>query len=244
MNGSGPPYPLGAQSSPFNPWTTIISQYANSSVLDAMILSFNAAVDQTQNIDNFYAMIWNIQTAQGYGLDVWGRIVGVTRTIKLPIAPSSEYFGFEEAAGSWVGFSPVDGGSFFGGGAVTSNFNLSDAEFQLLILAKAAGNISDGSIESINNILLNLFPGRGDCYVIDNQNMTMEYFFTFQLTVIEQAIIAQTNVLPRPVGVATSIVISIPPVVPETPPSFILGSAVQGRFAAIYRQFRYNQQGS
>ncbi len=235
---SGPPYPAGAQTSPFNPWTTIISQYANSPVLDAMILSFNSAMDQTQNIDNFYSMIWNIQTAQGYGLDVWGRIVGVIRTIQLPLAPTT-YFGFEEA-GSWLGFDPAAGGIFFGGGAVTSNFNLSDDQFRLLILAKAAGNISDGSIESINNILLNLFPGRGDCYVIDNQDMTMEYFFTFQLTDVEQAIIAQSNVLPRPVGVGATVVISLPSPVPPIPPNLL---GLYRRFTATtsaFNRFRYN----
>lgn len=204
---TGPPYPTPEPAaSPFDPWTTIISQYANSPILDEIILEFNAAVDQTENINNFYDMIWNVATAVGYGLDVWGRIVGVTRVVQLPNAVPA-YFGFEEASGSWSGWGGGGGGGiFWSGGSPTSNALLSDDQFRLLILAKAAGNISDGSIPSINQILLTLFAGRGDCYVIDNQNMTMTYFFSFALTPIEAAIIAQQNVLPQPAGVAITIV--------------------------------------
>jgi hypothetical protein len=215
---SGPPYPAPVPGSnaigrfiigvspigdisPFNPWTTIIEQYANSPILDDMILAFNAAMDQTENMSNFYDMIWNIQTAVGYGLDVWGRIVGVSRTVQLPV--SAQYLGFEEA-GSWTGFGQ---GGFYSGGGAAANFVLSDADFRTLIYAKAAGNISDGSIPSVNNILLTLFPNRGACYVVDNQNMSLEYFFSFPLTPVEQAIVNQSGVLPSAAGVAVSIVV-------------------------------------
>lgn len=65
-----------------DPSITIISQYANSPALTGMIDSFNAAVDTTDDLANFYAWVWNVSTAQGFGLDIWGRIVGVTRTIQ------------------------------------------------------------------------------------------------------------------------------------------------------------------
>lgn len=60
---------------------TVISQYGNSPTLLALIESFNDAVDPYSNIDQFWTFIWNISTAQGFGLDIWGRIVGVSRTI-------------------------------------------------------------------------------------------------------------------------------------------------------------------
>jgi hypothetical protein len=64
---------------------TIISQYSNSPVITQMIHSFSAAVNPQANIDSFYDNVWNIDTAQGYGLDVWGRIVGVSRNLTLPM---------------------------------------------------------------------------------------------------------------------------------------------------------------
>jgi len=184
---------------PFNPWSTVIDQYANSDTIDGLILSFNAAMDQTQNFDNFFDFMWNVLTAQGYGLDAWGRIVGVTRTLQLP--GSVAYLGFEEAM-SWTGFNQ---GSLYSGGAVTSNFNLSDSDFRTLILAKALGNVSDGSIPSVNAILLALFPNQGRCYVQDNLNMSVTYVFEFPLTPVQLAIVAQEGVLPTAAGVAVTI---------------------------------------
>jgi Protein of unknown function (DUF2612) len=61
---------------------TVISQYANSPTLLAIIENFNAAIDVSTDLDNFYSWIWDIDTAQGLGLDIWGRIVGVNRTIQ------------------------------------------------------------------------------------------------------------------------------------------------------------------
>lgn len=186
---------------PFDIWQSIISQYANSDVIDYLITSFNAAIDPTPLLDNFYDFMLNIQTAQGYGLDVLGRIVGVVRTLSVPGGVT--YLGFEEATGSWTGFGQ---GGFYSGGGITTNYSLADSDFRTLILAKAAGNISDGSIPGINQILLTLFRGRGVCYVQDNQNMSLAYVFKFALTPVELAILGQTNVLPNPNGVAVSIV--------------------------------------
>lgn len=184
----------------FDPWATIISQYANSPILDDLILAFNAALDQTENIDNFYDYVWNVATAQGYGLDVWGRIVGVGRTLKLP--GNIQDFGFEEASGSWTGFGQ---GGFYSGGSVTTNYVLADNAFRTLILAKAAGNISDGSITSVNQILLTLFPNRGACYVADGLNMSLTYTFKFVLNAVEIAIVETSGVLPTPAGVVVNV---------------------------------------
>lgn len=192
--------PIGTISA-FNPWTTIISQYANSAALTALITSANAALDATEQMDDFTDLYWNVLTAVGNGLDIWGRIVGVTRTLTL--AGAQSYFGFQEGTPSWTGFGQ---GIFGTGNTLTSNFTLDDSDFRTLILAKAAGNVCNGSIPAINAILLALFPGR-NAYVVDGENMTMQYVFEFNLTPVQQAILGQQNVLPTPVGVAFTVVI-------------------------------------
>ena len=60
---------------------TNISQFGNSPTLLSIIGSLNAAVDPSTDIDNFITHVWQVDTAQGFGLDIWGRIVGVSRTI-------------------------------------------------------------------------------------------------------------------------------------------------------------------
>lgn len=186
---------------PFDFWSTVISQYANSPILTQLIDNFSQYVDQTENFDDFFDQIWNIDTAQGIGLDIWGRILVVDRTLHVPNA--SVYFGFEEALPSSNGWNQAP---WFSGSPLTTNLSLSDTAFRTLLFAKALANISDGSIPSINQLLLNLFPHRGNAYVTDGLDMTMTYTFGFALTPVEVAIVSQSGVLPRPSGVSATFV--------------------------------------
>jgi Protein of unknown function (DUF2612) len=216
---SGPPYPpppepgsngigfLTIGVSPigtipwFDRWRTVISQYGNSDRLNALIESVEP-VDPTVNFDFFYDNIWNIFSARGVGLDIWGRIVGVQRV--LHVQETGKYFGFAEATGLTV--DPFDQSPFYDGTLLTNNFALSDDAFRTLIYAKALTNICDGSIPAINQVLLSLFPDRGNCYCTDGGDMTMTYTFEFTLTDVEAAILVQTEVLPKPAGVFAEVV--------------------------------------
>lgn len=60
---------------------TIISQYGNSPTILALIQNMNANIDPRADIDGFFNFVWNIDTAQGFGLDIWGRIIGINRII-------------------------------------------------------------------------------------------------------------------------------------------------------------------
>ncbi len=65
-----------------NVMQTCASQYANSPIITSLIESMNAAIDPSGDIDNFYNWVWDVGTARGVFLDnVWGRIVGVSRTL-------------------------------------------------------------------------------------------------------------------------------------------------------------------
>ena len=217
---TGPPYPPPPQAgsnaigsfqigvSPvgtipaFDWWQTVISQYANSPVITTILQNFFECVDQTANFDAFFDLIWNVDTAQGYGLDVLGRIVGVKRTFQA--ISTVRNFGFQEA--TEANADPFNTSPFYSGPTLENTFSLDDATFRRLVLAKAAFNISDGSIPSMNALLLSLFPNRGNCYVTDGLDMTMTWTFMFPLSTNEVAMLAQSGVLPRPTGVAASIV--------------------------------------
>lgn len=185
----------------FDYWKTVISQYGNSTILTQLISNFFQYIDPTSNLDSFFDNMWNVDSAQGYGLDVWGRIVGVIRTINLP--PGGKFFGFEEQS---ITVDPFNQSPFFSGQGLTNSFQLPDSSFRTLIFAKALANISNGSIPALNQLLLNLFPGRGNCFVTDGLNMSMTYTFTFALTPTEVAIITQSGVLPKSTGVSATVV--------------------------------------
>lgn len=192
--------PIGDQ--PFD-WTqTLYSQYANSPVLTQWLDFFSQWIDANASVDSFYDNMWNIQTAQGYGLDVWGRIVGVNRVITIV---ASQYLGFEEA-GDTVFENTWGYGIWYSGETIgTSSYALSDSAFRQLILAKAATNIWNGSIPGLNAILRLLFPGQ-IVYCTDGGNGTMTYTFGFLLTPVQLSIAQTPGILPRPAGVLATIV--------------------------------------
>ena len=148
---------------------TIISQYAQSPVINATIGAINDWIDPASLIDNFIFNVWNLNTATGYGLDVWGRIVGVGRVLKVTVG--ERYLGFNQQTSIEV--DPFNTSPFYSGQQINNNFILSDDGFRTLIRAKALSNICDGSIPGINAVLLKLFAGRGNAYVTNGLDMTM-----------------------------------------------------------------------
>lgn len=190
---------------------TIISQYANSPSLVQLIQNMNQYIDPRANFKAFYDFVWNVNTARGFGLNIWGKIVNISRLLQIPGV--NPVFGFQDHA-TPPDTQPFGQGTFNSRGAiVTTGYELADDAYRTLILAKALANISATTAPAINQILRNLFPGRGVCYVLDTWTtgvMTMQYTFKFRLTVTEYAILAQSGVLPRPAGVLATILV-IPP---------------------------------
>lgn len=189
----------------FDVWKTVLSQYANSPILTQLIENIDEYLDQTINFQSFFDLVMNVDTAQGYGLDTWGRIVNVSRTLSVS-NPDSSYLGFVEAAPT---SQPFNQAPFYSGQQINSNFILSDTAYRTLIFAKALANICDGSIPAINQILLNLFPNRGNCYVVDGLDMSMAFKFEFVLSAVELAIISQSGALPTSTGVSLTVITTI-----------------------------------
>ena len=111
----------------------IQSQYAASVRITALLQSAKDHILPDADIALFYDNMFNVLTAQGVGLDVWGNIVGMTRYI-----PSHE--------------DP------------TITLTLDDDNYRKLIMHKAAANIMDSTLYSMNTLLKQLYPNY-TCYV-------------------------------------------------------------------------------
>lgn len=183
---------------------TIISQYSNSPTLGRLVHNMNEYVRQDANFEAFYNFVWNVDTAVGFGLDIWGRIVGVTRLLRLP--STDPIFGYINADDP-PDWHPFNEGIFFTGDQATQAYLLPDDAFRTLILTKALSNIVATNAASLNQLLKNLFPGRGKAYVQDLGGMAMRFVFEFALTSTEYAILTQSGALPHPAGVAYSVVV-------------------------------------
>jgi hypothetical protein len=194
---------------------TIISQFANSPTIVGLVTNMNSYIDQTANFQQFYDFVWNVNTAQGFGLDIWGRIVDVKRTLTIN-APVLN-FGFQDGLKDTA---PFGQSPFYNGTPATSTYTLSDDAYRTLILAKALANISATTSQALNQLLRNLFPNRGRCYVNDMGGMAMRYTFEFYLQPYEAAIVTSSGVLPHGAGVNVSVLqIQLP---------FVLGFAEMG----------------
>ena len=180
---------------------TLLAQYANSPIILQLIESMNDAIDPSANIDAFYQKIWDISTAEGYGLDVWGSIVGVSRIVYLPGSSTGDFMGFKESTNPEAEF----GQNKFFTPAANSSYALDDTNFRILILTKALSNIGGAGIPAYNTLLMTLYPGRGNVYVVDNLNMTMTIKFMFPITSVEKTILMQTGVFTPPTGVSYTI---------------------------------------
>lgn len=181
---------------------TIVSQYANSPVLLSLIESMNEWVDPGADIDQFYSMVWDVGTAVGFGLNIWGKIVGVGRLLKVPLAP--QYFGFDEGETQAEDYAPFDQAPFYNG-PTTGSFNLSDVAYRTLILVKALANISNATAPNFNQLLQRLFAGGRRIYALDQGDMQMQVTCEFFLEPYELAILKQSGALPVPAGVGVNL---------------------------------------
>lgn len=187
---------------------TIISQYGNTATISQLVRNMNQYLDPRADFDTFYDFVWNVETAQGFGLDIWGRIVDVSR--ELTINAQQSYFGFSQAL---PGSFPFDEAPFYAGTpGSTQTYRLTDDAYRKLILTKALTNISTSDAPSLNQLLQNMFGDRGRCYVNDLGSMQIRYTFEFLLTDYEYAIMTQSGAIPRPAGVGGSIITTDAPV--------------------------------
>ncbi len=162
---------------------TIISQYAATSTIVQLIRNMDFYFDPRTDFATFYSFVWNVETAEGFGLDIWGRIVNAERSVNVPAD------------------TPNPGGFVFTPGVYT----MDDDEYRQVILAKAMANIISVSAEALNQLLTNLFDARGRTYVRDTGSMTMVYNFEFWLHPFEYVIISTYGIAPRPAGVLATI---------------------------------------
>lgn len=186
--------------------------------MQQLSINMNQYLDPRADLINFYNYVWNVDTAVGFGLNIWGRIVGVPRVVPIPGTAGSFGFANSDVPPDWENFGsvgkPGTGGPFFAGQQVTGGFSLNDDSYRTLILTKALANIVATSAPSLNQLIRNLFPGRGRVYTVDKGQsnrsaggMQMTYVFEFSLTTIEYAILAFSGVVPHPAGVGFNILV-------------------------------------
>lgn len=180
---------------------TVQKQYSNSQTLLALLADFDIWFDPSNFITEFLTNVWDISQAQGFGLDIWGRILGQSRYIPVAQTPGFN-FGFNINAAPGTQWQPWGQAPFYNGQASgTYTVPLQDAYYRQLLLVKAAANIASCDVPSINALMRSMFGNRGKCYVGYDlaHPMDIGYHFEFFPTPVEKSII-MSGLFPQPAG--------------------------------------------
>ena len=148
---------------------TIQSQYAASPHITNLVNAFWNSLNPEADIELFYKKVFNPDTAEGMGLDVWGRIVAIGREY-LTTDTTNPYWGYKlpEIADERV--------QNFGNAPYYKKINgtvrLTDTAYRLYIFLKAMINIGDGTLASLNKMIRYLFPN-DTVYIIHTDTMVL-----------------------------------------------------------------------
>lgn len=185
----------------FNIDDTILSQYSASPRIKSLLRGFNDLIKPDADIELFYSNVFNILTAQGVGLDIWGSIIGIGRTLQVKSSSSDNLFlGFEGSEQDVFSSSP-----FYNSTTDSDTVTLADNAYRELLLIKQAANISRTDAASLTSLLERLYAGRGNFYVIEVGIMKLRYIFEFYLEPFEEALAARRDLPPKPAGVTYQI---------------------------------------
>ncbi|MCH8821323.1 DUF2612 domain-containing protein [Patescibacteria group bacterium] len=181
----------------------IITQYRESQILKDVIQIYGAEANELEQAFCDLINSHNIDDAEGDQLDIIGIIVGQPRT--LLDANVLFFFGFDGAAGAEAFGTltdPTVGARWRSlSEDPTGNLVLSDTEYRLFIRARIKKNNTRATPEDIISIirfifeapLVNIVEGNDAEYCVQIGKL---------LTLNEQALIANTDLVPKPSGVS------------------------------------------
>lgn len=192
----------------------ILWQYNEAPVLQSLLTQkqdwYN--LNQSQFWLDWYNNVFNLVTANAFGLAVWARILNVPLYINYdPEPPETPIWGFN-TPGATTGNVNFGNGNFSNRGDIIF---LSPEEQRFILRLKYYKLTSRQSPPEINKFLDFLLrtsnlpsQGFGRVWVEDNFNMTMTYRFTFTPSTLFLQVLQDLDVLPRPAGVSYNIVVT------------------------------------
>lgn len=153
-----------------------------------------------QFLIDWFVNVFNLDTANEFGLSVWSIILELPLfTVSQPSPSSYPAFGFNPHGMNF-------GNGNFATDAPTVN-NLSVDQKRLILKLRYFQLVTRGAVPEINRFLATLF-GPGKVFVLDNLNMTITYIFTEAPDSGLIYVLQQFDILPRPAGVGVNIIVS------------------------------------
>lgn len=161
-------------------------------------------VNQTGFWEDWIRDVFNLQTANDFGLSVWSIVLDMPLVAQLQPTPVTKMgwgFGtyrknFEHGNFNRDGVEPII---------------LSTEQRRLALRLRFFQLTTRGAIPEINEFLSRVFAGYGPAYVLDGLDMTLTYVFTFSPSSQIRFILDEFDVLPRPAGVSARYIVTTVP---------------------------------
>lgn len=177
---------------------SLLWQYQNSPNIQSLLQSKNAwyQQNQTQFWLDWIMNVFDLETANIFGLSVWSIILGQPIVFNNAANPDQIPWGFGTNNANFTQ------GNFAGGAGGSYALPLEAA--RILLQLRAFQIVSSGTVPETNRMLAYVFANYGPAWLIDNNNMTQTYMFNFPLTSDLVYIFNNIDVLPRPAGVSST----------------------------------------
>lgn len=173
----------------------ILWQYEQADKLKTLAYAKQAWFDRVHSEfwSAWYRDVFNIDTANSFGLSIWARILNISLGVDVPPEPAKVSFGF--------GLNNVNFNNGNFGRQATYTQRLTLEQQRLVIRMRYFQLTTRNTIPEINQFLARIFKPYGTAYAYDNLDMTMTYFFVFTPNSSIRFILENYDLLPRPTGV-------------------------------------------
>ncbi len=176
----------------------ILWQYDKSTNLKNLISKkqefYNDNVDEF--FSDWYNDVFNLDTANYFGLIIWSLILGCTEYIELTSKIGQKAFGFE-----------IYHKNFHESNFALSHYiyNLSTEALRKVLKAQMYNFNSNGSLYDINKVLNVIYPEHNPYATYDKNTNVLTYHFPIPLDEEDMNIVMFSNMFPTPIGVKRSI---------------------------------------
>jgi hypothetical protein len=175
----------------------LLWQYNEATNLQGLLEDKKSWYDNNQSEfwSNWYRDVFDLQTANDFGLAVWSIILG--QPLFVNSGPDDKpTWGFDPY---YVNFERGNFSSQTG-----SSHRLKTETARVLLRLRYYNLTGSGTVPEINRALADVFADYGLAYLLDNHNMTQTYIFTFPLSSDLIFLFNYFDILPRPAGVASN----------------------------------------
>lgn len=178
----------------------LLWQYNEATRLESLLTQKQAwyDVEHSEFWDDWYRDVFDLRTANIFGLKVWAIILDMPLTITS---------GGDDDDNIIWGFALDDENFTNGNFAPWLSLPLTTDQSRLILRLRYFQLVTRATVPEINTFLAYLFSEQGSAYVIDGLNMTARYVFGFPLSTELQAVFSLFDLLPRPAGVLTDYIV-------------------------------------